>query len=109
MRPTGSSRGSPTRPSTALWIGRKAFQRTVGIVRRQDRSDHWKEVAFVIFDAPALDAPFEDRLGFVRDELAKCRPPFARVHQHETCRGLDHLREELARVEGLGGEGLMMR
>src|SRR5829696_5472341 len=26
-----------------LWIGRKQFQRTVGIVRRQDRSDHWKE------------------------------------------------------------------
>jgi DNA ligase-1 len=40
-----------------LWIGRKAFQRTVGIVRRQDRSDLWKEVAFVAFDAPTIDAP----------------------------------------------------
>ena len=27
-----------------LWIGRKAFQRTVGIVRRQDQTDLWKEV-----------------------------------------------------------------
>ena len=39
-----------------LWIGRKAFQRTVGIVRRQDRTELWKEVTFVVFDAPALDA-----------------------------------------------------
>ena len=28
---------------------------------------------------------------------------------HEVCRGLDHLREELRRVEALGGEGLMLR
>src|SRR3954468_4744940 len=43
-----------------LWIGRKAFQRTVGIVRRQDRSDHWREVSFVAFDAPAIPGPFEE-------------------------------------------------
>src|ERR1700730_1201552 len=32
-----------------LWIGRKSFQRTVGIVRRQDKSDLWKEVRYVAF------------------------------------------------------------
>src|SRR5438270_7090472 len=42
-----------------LWGGRKKFQRTVSIARRQDRSEHWKELSFVVFDAPALDAPFE--------------------------------------------------
>jgi DNA ligase-1 len=31
------------------------------------------------------------------------------VHAHEPCRDVTHLREELARVEALGGEGLMMR
>ena len=45
-----------------LWLGRKKFQRTVSIVRRQDKSDHWKEVAFVVFDAPGLDKAFEARL-----------------------------------------------
>src|SRR5213075_711077 len=30
-----------------LWIARKAFQRTVGIVRRQDKTDLWKEVKFL--------------------------------------------------------------
>ena len=37
------------------------------------------------------------------------RPPHARWHPHERCTGVDHIRSELARVEALGGEGLMMR
>ena len=92
-----------------LWIGRKAFQRTVGIVRRQDKTDLWKEVAFLAFDAPGLDTPFEDRLAFVRDHVGQRRAPYLRAHEHAACSSLEHLRAELARVEALGGEGLMMR
>jgi DNA ligase-1 len=100
-------------PTTALdgelWGGRKRFQRTISVVRRQDRSDDWKEISFVVFDAPAMDAPFEERLEFCRTELLARRPPHAQHHAHERCRDLDHLRAELRRVEALGGEGLMMR
>jgi DNA ligase-1 len=92
-----------------LWVGRKAFQRTVGIVRRQDKSDVWKEVAFLAFDAPGLDAPFEERLAFVREHVAQRKPPYLRAHEHTLCTSLAHLHEELARVEALGGEGLMVR
>jgi DNA ligase 1 len=92
-----------------LWIGRKAFQRTVGIVRRQDRTELWKEVTFVVFDAPALDVPFEDRLAFVREHADRRLAPHFRAHEHDLCAGLEHLRAELSRVEALGGEGLMMR
>ena len=102
--------GLPTTPLDGeLWIGRKAFQKTVGVVRRQDRSDHWKEVAFIAFDAPAVPGPFEDRLATVRDHVESHRPPYLRALEHAPCRGLDHLRAELARVEALGGEGLMLR
>lgn len=92
-----------------LWIGRKSFQRTVGIVRRQDRSDLWKEVTYVAFDAPAIEAAFEDRLAFLGEHMARCRTPYLKAHEHTVCAGLGHLREELARVEALGGEGLMLR
>src|SRR6266850_1997907 len=91
-----------------LWIGRKKFQRTVSIVRRQDKSDLWKEVRFVVFDAPAAAGSFEDRLNFLRNALAK-GPKFANWHQHEKCKSLEALRAELARIEALGGEGLMLR
>jgi len=46
-----------------LWLDRQRFQRTVSIVRRQDRSDHWKEIRFPVFDAPAVAEPFEARPG----------------------------------------------
>jgi DNA ligase-1 len=44
------------------------------------------------------------------DELmARIRPEFAQAHPHLVCTGSEHLRTELARVEALGGEGLMLR
>jgi DNA ligase-1 len=92
-----------------LWGGRKRFQRTVSVVRRHDRSDDWKEITFVVFDAPRMAGTFEERTAFVKAELETRRPPHARAHEHALCTGLDHLKEELARVEALGGEGLMMR
>ena len=92
-----------------LWIGRKKFQRTVGIVRRQDKSDFWKEVRFLVFDAPAANGGFEERLAYLKDTLARGAAEFVRQHPHERCKSLEALRTELARIESLGGEGLMLR
>jgi DNA ligase-1 len=92
-----------------LWLDRKKFQRTVSIVRRQDKNDLWKEIRFLVFDAPALDGSFENRLAFCNTHLQKYRPPYALAHAHDQCRDVEHLRAELARVETLGGEGLMLR
>jgi len=93
-----------------LFGGRKKFQRTVSIVRRQDRSDAaWREISYLVFDAPKHDGVFEERLRRIREHLAAANVTHAIAHPHEVCRSLDHLREELARVEALGGEGLMLR
>jgi len=94
-----------------LWLDRKAFQRTVSIVRRQDKSDHWKEIRFLVFDAPQHGGDFETRLDFLADCLPKRtkQAMYAQVHDHERCTGLEHLQEELAKVEAIGGEGLMLR
>ncbi len=92
-----------------LWIGRKAFQRTVGIVRRQDQTDLWKQVRYLAFDAPDVDGAFESRLAAIRAHVERHGPPYLAAHEHVICTGLDHLRAELARIEALGGEGLMLR
>ena len=92
-----------------LWIDRKAFQRTVSIVRRHDQSDHWRKVRFVVFDAPAAQGGFETRQEFLETTLCEHQPEFARILSQERCRGLQHVREELARINSLGGEGLMLR
>ncbi|MFN7975657.1 MAG: DNA ligase [Acidobacteriota bacterium] len=92
-----------------LWGGRKKFQRTVSVVRRQDRSDHWKEIRYVVFDAPASREPFEQRIEIVRTELATSNPPYASFHQHTRCASEAELLTALARIEEQGGEGLMLR
>jgi DNA ligase-1 len=92
-----------------LWIGRKKFQRTVSIVRRQDKTELWREVRYVVFDAPSATDGFEDRLAFVTDALERCRSPFIQPHEHQLCRNTEHLRSELRIIEALGGEGLMLR
>ncbi len=92
-----------------LWLGRGQFQRAVSIARRQDRSDNWRELRYVIFDAPTQAVDFEDRVAYVADLVKRQQPPYVTALPHERCLGLDHLRSELARIEALGGEGLMLR
>jgi len=102
--------GLPSSPLDGeLWIDRKKFQRTVSIVRRQDKSDLWNEVRFLVFDAPAAPSGFEDRLAFLKEMFAAGTAKFAARHPQERCRSLDALRAELTRIESLGGEGLMLR
>jgi DNA ligase-1 len=98
--------GLPAHPLDGeLFGGRKKFQRTVSIVRRQDKSEAWREIRYVLFDAPAHPSPFEDRLA----SLSAIERAHVEAHPHVRCEGLEHLRAELARVEALGGEGLMLR
>jgi DNA ligase-1 len=92
-----------------LWIGRKQFNRTSGLARRSDKPDEWRTMRYVVFDAPTQAVDFEDRLAFVSDLMRLRHPPFAQALEQQRCQGLDHLQAELARVEALGGEGLMLR
>jgi DNA ligase 1 len=92
-----------------LWLGRRMFQRAVSIVRRHDQSDLWRQISYLVFDAPAVEKGFEGRLQFVRECLGQNQHSFARPHEHAVCQGVDHLREELSRLEALGAEGLMLR
>lgn len=92
-----------------LWSARKAFQRTVSIVRRQDKSKDWEEITFVVFDAPQVNDVFEARMAYLQQFLDELQPKYARPHAQERCQSIDHLKEELAKVESDGGEGLMMR
>ncbi|HUJ57485.1 MAG TPA: DNA ligase [Kofleriaceae bacterium] len=92
-----------------LWVGRKQFQRTTSIVRSGAGGQEWRQVTYVVFDAPNARGGFEDRLAHAQKVLARARAPHARWHEHVRCDGVDHLRRELAKVEALGGEGLMLR
>jgi DNA ligase-1 len=100
-----------------LWMGRKMFQKTSGVVRRKDKSDGWEDVRYLMFDSPGHGLSFEHRMKSLL-ELDKSHfvhfggslmMKYAKVHKHVKCKGLKHLTLALAKVEGLGGEGLMLR
>ncbi len=102
--------GLPSMPLDGeLWLDRKAFQRTVSIVRRQDKSDHWQQIKYVLFDAPGVSGPFEERQKALTEMIRQQRPQYAKVLDQVRCASIEALKVELARVEALGGEGLMLR
>jgi DNA ligase-1 len=102
--------GLPDHPLDGeLWGGRKLFQRTVSTVRRQDRGEAWREIRYVAFDLPHLREPFEARLEALAGIVSRVGKAHVEAHAQSRCESLDALREELRRVEALGGEGLMMR
>ena len=110
IAPEWFTRGLPDTPLDGeLWVGRKQFQRTVSIVRRGDGADLWREVQYLVFDAPAVAQPFEQRLAAVKQVLAAGQPPFALLLHHEVCRSREHLEIAFSRIEQLGGEGVMLR
>ena len=92
-----------------LWIDRKAFQQTVSIVRRQDQSEQWKKVLYVVFDSPTEPGNFEQRLQAIQKSGLEKANAQLRILEQTICDNTDALRKELARVEALGGEGLMLR
>ncbi len=92
-----------------LWLGRQQFQRTVSIVRQQDGGERWRQVLYVVFDAPQVGGPFAERLRVVAASAREDQCPFVRVLDQAPCRGTENLRQELGQVVALGGEGLMLR
>ncbi|HLL20799.1 MAG TPA: DNA ligase, partial [Kofleriaceae bacterium] len=92
-----------------LWVGRKLFSKTISIVRSGAAGQAWRDVQFVVFDAPNAKGGFEERLAHAQKVLTRAGAPHARWLEHVPCEGFDHLRDELRRVEQLGGEGLMLR
>lgn len=110
LAPAWFTAGLPSTPLDGeLWAGRKLFQKTVSIARRQDQGHGWKELQYVVFDAPSHLGLFEARLDAAKQAIEAANNPLLKFHPHQRCTGTAHLQHELARVEALGGEGLMMR
>ena len=108
--PPWFTKGLPPHPLDGeLFTARKAFQRTVGIVKRQDHPETWDTVRFVVFDAPHLAAPFEERQAFLHATVAAWGNPYATILPQVLCEGVAALRANLAELEALGAEGLMLR
>ncbi|KAF9983017.1 hypothetical protein BGZ75_005515 [Mortierella antarctica] len=109
-----------------LWLGRGRFQQCISIVKNQKaaRVDEWKEMTYLVFDAPKLDMVYEKRLEYLKtvmptygqDKMSSSSPiastnvpPYARLVPVQKCLSKSHLLRELDHVQTHGGEGIMLR
>ncbi|KAF9097969.1 hypothetical protein BGX23_007507 [Mortierella sp. AD031] len=110
-----------------LWLGRGRFQQCISIVKNQkaERADEWKEMTYLVFDAPKLDLTYEKRLDYLKsimptfgkDSIQSSSssaasnkvPPYARLVPVQKCVSKNHLLRELDHVQTHGGEGIMLR
>lgn len=102
--------GLPSHPLDGeLWAGRGNFQAAPDIAKSQGIPERWKELKYLVFDAPEVDAPFEERVKFLTTAAPLWKNSYVMAVEHTQCRSNEHVREELARITDLKGEGLMVR
>jgi DNA ligase-1 len=107
--PAWFKEGLPSHPLDGeLWMGRQKFQQTIGVVKRLDGGDLWKDILYVVYDVPHLKCGFEERL--LQARLVKpTNTPYARILKQEPLTGLADLETRLRAVTAAGAEGLMIR
>ena len=92
-----------------IWGGRNTFEKTMGIIKKQGAHDGWLTLKFAVFDVPAADGGFEERLGKASEWFLRHPSAHAFVIAHRPADSHEQLLAELNRIEALGGEGLMLR
>ena len=92
-----------------IWGGRNTFEKTIGIVKKQQPHDGWLELKFAIFDVPKAPGGFENRLKKAEDWFAGHPSAYAFVIEHHPVDNHEHLATELNRIDSLGGEGIILR
>lgn len=92
-----------------LWAGRGAFEKTVSIVNKQYPHSGWLELKYAIFDVPKSSKVFTERIEKAKRWFLEHPSPYTFVIEQIPVTDQAHLQRELQRIEGLGGEGLIVR
>lgn len=94
-----------------LFMGRGRFQDVMSVCRSHKEKPEWAHVKFVVFDAPEAAGAIGERLKAARsavEEAGGCEGS-CEVLEHLVCTDEAHVLGELARIETLKGEGVMLR
>ena len=92
-----------------LWGGRETFHKTISIVKKQQIHDGWLQIQFAIFDVPQAPGTFSSRIQKAKTWFTNHPSQFAFIIPQKTITNPNQLKDELQRIEALGGEGLIVR
>lgn len=92
-----------------LWMGRGTFDQLSGIVRQQT-PDHnqWRQVRYMVFDWPARDINFDQRLVHLKKVVGDSSSAYLYVVEQFKVTDQTALMRRLEQVVKQGGEGLML-
>jgi len=103
-------RGLPPFPLEGeLWGGRGTFEKTVSIVKKQTPHKGWLDIQFAIFDVPLEPGAFSARIQTAQSWFSSHPSSFAYVILQKSISQISQIKDELQRIEKLGGEGLIVR
>jgi DNA ligase-1 len=91
-----------------LWLGRGQFDRLSGLVRQQRPDEGWRQMRYMVFDAPGQGGTFEVRWQALQAVIEAVRQPWLlRVEQAHVDTAFA-LQQRLDVVVRDGGEGLVL-
>ena len=99
----------PVRLDGELWGGRGSFEQTSGIVRRAKPHEGWRNIRFMVFDAPAAEGDFTSRLRHLRALVESADNEHLQWLAHRPIENRAGLLQQLEQTVAAGGEGLMLR
>jgi DNA ligase-1 len=88
-----------------LWMGSQTFQRITSLLQSKDPS-LWKQTVFCVFDAPMINAQYEDRMKAL-EQLNK--GTYIQVIKPHKCLGQEHFNKFFNDILSKGGEGVILR
>ena len=102
--------GFPATPLDGeLWSGRGQFDSLSGAVRRDSPDpEQWRRIRYRVFDLPAAEGRFEQRLGALRTLLRGLESPYIALLEQDKIADKAALMQRLERIVAEGGEGLML-
>ncbi len=101
--------GLPSLPLDGeLWMGRGKFQAVVGAVRRKTADDaEWREIRFMVFDAPTVSGDFLTRLSAAKSAISEST--VAEIVPQTECANSSAMHAFFMAICRDGGEGVMLR
>lgn len=91
-----------------LWIGRGQYEKVSAVVRKMSPHDGWKQVRFMLFDAPQHKGSFTRRLESMQQLVKQAESPYIDMIRQYRIADNSELMQQLQSVVDHGGEGLML-
>lgn len=92
-----------------LWLDRGKFEKLISITSKQAPIDkEWQQVKFMLFDLPASDKHFEQRLHDLSRLIEEINKPFIQLIPHFSFNNVYEIESYLKNTLSHGGEGIML-